>query len=242
MSADDESPSEGSTELPAAEEIARPRARVFEGDELELRIAGIPLEQGPEDFVTSTLSDSQEVSTRASVERQKLQRAAGFSESRARESLECMNVDQRVDFIVETMARLEWVRGRSARYLALVWNCALSTVENYSAEASRRCTADVDDARRDISIACNKVLRAAMDANDAQGVRGVGTLLAQVSGAMAPTQQKVEVSGPATPAQAARLVREAFGDKVISEHDETAPGDGAEPPEFGEVSEGASSE
>lgn len=39
-------------------------------------------------------------------------------------------------------------------------------------------------------------------------------------------QQVIEVSGAATPQQAARLVREAFGDKVLSEHGEAEVGPG----------------
>jgi hypothetical protein len=44
-------------------------------------------------------------------------------------------------------------------------------------------------------------------------------------------QQMIEVSGAATPAQAARLVREAFGDKVLSDASESAEpiGDDVDP-------------
>lgn len=55
-------------------------------------------------------------------------------------------------------------------------------------------------------------------------------------------QQLIEVSGAATPAQAARLVREAFGDKVISEHIDAAADSTTDAPEPGEIPEGSDSE
>ena len=44
---------------------------------------------------------------------------------------------ERLLLVAELMARGEWVTGETAKRLAAEWGLAVSTVENYSAEASR---------------------------------------------------------------------------------------------------------
>ncbi len=119
-------------------------------------------------------------------------------------------VEGRVAYIVGMMERLEWERGKSARILAEQWGLALTTVEGNSAEASRRVVASADDVRRDITLGGRTLLRQALIDNDAKAFGIVGKLLADVSGANAPQRSEV-LSTSATPAEAARLVREVFG-------------------------------
>lgn len=110
------------------------------------------------------------------------------------------------------MERLEWKRGKSAIGLAEVWGVAVATVEGYSAEASRRVIGDPDEARRDITAGCRKLFRKAVDDENAKDAKAVGELWAMVSGAKAPEHRVVTTA--ASPDEASRLVRQAFGDKA----------------------------
>ncbi len=134
-------------------------------------------------------------------------------------------VEDRIAHITGMMERLEWQRGKSARKLAEQWGLALPTVEGNAAEASRRVMADASEVRRDITLGGRQLLEQALRDNDAKAFGIVGKLLADVSGANAPQRSEV-LSTSATPAEAARLVREVFG------------GQGAKPepePDAGEV-------
>jgi hypothetical protein len=119
-------------------------------------------------------------------------------------------VEERVRYIVGLMERLEWQRGKTSRVLAELWGLAVSTVEGNAAEASRRIVASAEDVRRDITLGGGRLLREALQAGDAKAFGIVGKLLADVSGANAPQRSEV-LSTSATPAEAARLVREVFG-------------------------------
>jgi hypothetical protein len=102
---------------------------------------------------------------------------------------------ERVDYIVDLMERLEWRRGKTAPELAAIWGVSVSAVENYSAEASRRVTADPDEARRDITAGCRKLFRDAVNEGDAKSARAVGELWATVSGAKAAEKHEHKVAG-----------------------------------------------
>lgn len=141
-----------------------------------------------------------------------------------------MSVAERVDHIAGMMERLEWQRGKSARELAKTWGCSVSTVENYSAEAHRRMVADRDEAVRDISVGARRLYIDAVNNGDAKAAKMMGDLWADVAGAKAPIKQELGVTA-ASPAAASRLVREAFGDKVIGGSE-----DSSEPPAIPEES------
>jgi hypothetical protein len=119
-------------------------------------------------------------------------------------------VADRVNFIADMMERLEWVRGKSARRLAREWGIPVSTLVNYSAEASRRVTADADEVRREITARGVSMLRTAHENNQAKDFAALGKLLADVSGANAPAEHKI-TSTTMSPQEVTRLVREKFG-------------------------------
>lgn len=102
-------------------------------------------------------------------------------------------VEARVEFISSLMVALLWERGKSAKALASLWDTPLSTVQNYSAEASRHVTGDADEARRDITVGARKLLRMAIDSGDTLGFKHVGEIWASVSGAKA--ADKLQVTG-----------------------------------------------
>lgn len=120
-------------------------------------------------------------------------------------------VEERIDHIVGMMERFEWVRGKSAPTLAAEWGLAVNTVEHAAAEASRRCTGDADEARRDISVGARKLLRKAVDAEDAQAFKQVADVWAMVSGAKAPEKHQVGPLDGATPGKAREVMSELFG-------------------------------
>jgi hypothetical protein len=139
------------------------------------------------------------------------------------------SVEERINHITGMMERLEWQRGKSARVLAEQWGLKVGTVENDSAEASRRVTADADEVRRDITLGGRKLLQKALADDDAKSFATVGKLLADVSGANAPVKQEIAAAvGEISPEVAARLVREAFGTHgaMPAEGGDDAPTDG----------------
>jgi hypothetical protein len=123
-------------------------------------------------------------------------------------------VEARVEYIEGLMSQLLWERGKSARRLAELWQTPLSTVQNYSAEASRHVSGDADEARRDITVGARRLLRDAIQNGDALAFKQVADVWATVSGAKAPEQHHV-VTETAEPKDVARLVREAFGEKAL---------------------------
>lgn len=120
----------------------------------------------------------------------------------------------RINFIADLMAELEWERGKTGPILAEVWGLSLKSVEGDAAEASRRVTSDPNEARRDITAGCRKLFREAVQGGNAKDAKAVGELWATVSGAKTP-EEHVVMTTTANPAEAARLVREAFGEKAM---------------------------
>lgn len=133
-------------------------------------------------------------------------------------------VAERVAFIADMMADLEWERGKSAKLLAERWDMAQSTIENYSAEASRMVTGDEEEARRDITAGCRKLFKDAVANLDAKGAKAVGELWAQVSGAKAPDKHQVGTLDDVTPQKAREVMAGLFGAVTP---DAGGPGDGA---------------
>jgi hypothetical protein len=134
---------------------------------------------------------------------------ADESRTHAREAPE--TVADRVTHIAGMMERFEWNGRQSLRELSVAWGVAESTVKNYSAEASRLVTGDVDEARRDITVGARKLLREAVTAGDANGFRQVADIWASVSGAKAPEKHQVGVLDNATPGKAREVMAELFG-------------------------------
>jgi len=112
------------------------------------------------------------------------------------------------------MERFEWVRGKSARLLAAEWGLAVATVEGNAAEASRTVTGDADEARRDITVGARKLLRQAVDQERPGDFAKIADVWAMVSGAKAPERHEVSAGIAVNPSEAARLVREAFGERA----------------------------
>lgn len=96
----------------------------------------------------------------------------------------------RVDHIVGLMRRLEWERGHTAGVLAAEWGLAVSTVENYAAEAWRRVSAGVKDPealRDDVSV----FLRARLAKADSDKSVGIlSDVLTRIQGARAPEKHE----------------------------------------------------
>jgi hypothetical protein len=135
------------------------------------------------------------------------QRREPESASHAREIPTGLSVEGRVAYIADLMERLEWVRGKTGKQLAAAWGLAQATVDAHACEASRRVTADATEIRREITV---RGLQRLASAEDDKSFAALGKLLADVSGANAPQRAEV-LSTSATPAEAARLVREMFG-------------------------------
>ena len=120
----------------------------------------------------------------------------------------------RINFIADVMEELAWERGKTGPALAAIWGLSLKSVEGDAAEASRRVIADPTEARRDITAGARRLYRQCVENGDAKGATAIGGLLAAVSGAKTP-EEHVVVSTTTNPAEAARLVREAFGEKAM---------------------------
>ena len=119
--------------------------------------------------------------------------------------------------IREIMLELRWVKGVTGPELAAKWGVAVATVEGYAAEESRRIVGDRDEARRDITAGCRVLMAQAVQDKNAKDFTAVGGLLAMVSGAKTPEEHIVtSTTMEATPAEAARMVREAFGEKAMA--------------------------
>jgi len=120
-------------------------------------------------------------------------------------------VDERIEFIVDLMANLDWERGKTAKLIADAWELSVKTVEGYATTASRIVVADEEDARRDITAGCRKLMRDALHGGDAKGFGIVGKLLAEVSGAKAPEKHQVGALDDVTPQKAREVMAGLFG-------------------------------
>lgn len=122
-------------------------------------------------------------------------------------------VAERVHYVFGLMCQLEYVRGKTTNELSEKWGLAVSTIENYTAEASRRIYTDPETARFNITAGCQALFKDAVARGDAKGARAVGELWANVAGAKSPELHKVDASVEATanPDAAAALVRQLFG-------------------------------
>ena len=97
----------------------------------------------------------------------------------------------RIEHIFKLMTAMEFTRGRTVRHLSELWGLHEDTVSRDAAEAHRMVMCDKDDAARDITITARTMLKAASDALDFRGVKAMGDLLLDVSGARAPAKQEL---------------------------------------------------
>jgi flagellar motility protein MotE (MotC chaperone) len=125
-----------------------------------------------------------------------------------------LTVAQRLAHIVGMMERLEWERGRSAPRLAAEWGLATNTVERDAAEASRRCTADADEVRRDLMVVGRRLLMKADRDEDDKAFKNIADVLATVSGAKAPEKHQIGALDGATPGKAREVMSELFSGGV----------------------------
>lgn len=142
----------------------------------------------------------------------------------------------KVDFIAELMTALEWDTKVYTPLCTSAWGIAKSTLAEYSSEASRRVTSALarpEIPQREISAGCRKLFHAAVKEGDARAAMQAGGLWAKVSGAEAPAQHVVTTTG-ATPQEAARLIREQFGNHAAKPADEVDDGAEAVPDTSGE--------
>jgi uncharacterized membrane protein YccC len=152
--------------------------------------------------------------------KRKAAKAAIPQVTRARDESKAPSVRERLEHISGLMQRLQWVRGKTAVELAELWGLSPKTVEGHAAECSRQITADPDEARRDITAACRQLLQETIAdtkmslVQRAQAAKAVGELWASVSGAKTAERHEI-VTATCNPAEAARLVREKFGEKAM---------------------------
>jgi hypothetical protein len=102
----------------------------------------------------------------------------------------------RIETIANMMRAGAWNRGRSAEGLAETWGVAVSTVENYSAEAWRRVCAESDDAakaRPTIAGTVSTSMAQAAAAGNFRGVAALADVWSKVVGARAPEKHQHQV-------------------------------------------------
>lgn len=133
----------------------------------------------------------------------------------------------RIAHIEEMMREFRWQRGKSDKVLAAEWGLAPNTVRELAAEASRNVAAQVmdrDGVRVDVGIALQKALAGSLGDGDWKAVAQIAKVFADTSGATAPAKSEVEVTTPAaTPTEAARLIREAFGERAAKKPEPAEP-------------------
>lgn len=122
--------------------------------------------------------------------------------------------ESRIERIADMMRDGQWVRGKSGKALALELGVTYQTIRLDAAEASRRVYAEVMADREGIGakvgVALGTALEGAIAKEDWKAVAQLSKVYADASGVSAP--QKFEgVVGTASPADAARLIREKFG-------------------------------
>lgn len=124
------------------------------------------------------------------------------------------DVADRVEFIADLMEGMCWKRGKSAKVLAKVWGLAKSTVEGYSAEASRRIEIDASSVRRLASVQGEELMTAAYLNANAKDWALVVKQLSEISGANAPIKQDIQITDEASPVRARELLGVQFRGNV----------------------------
>ena len=140
--------------------------------------------------------------------------------------IECPNtVIERVDYIADVMAACAWETGKTGKVLAKHWGLSVSTVEGYSAEASRLIVADPTTWKRELATGAAKLYRQAIANGDARSAKMMADVLSEVTGAAAPTKQEIaHTIGEATPKTARDVMADVFkGDIGAGAREDTGP-------------------
>lgn len=130
------------------------------------------------------------------------------------------DIDERINYIVGLMFECKWIKGVTGPVIAKAWGVVPGTVEGYAAQASRivRNSSNPEDTRLSalsvLTTGSLKLFMEAMDRGDAKGAAAIGKLLADVSGANAPTKIAATIEGNATPLSAKRVMDEIFSGGV----------------------------
>ena len=122
---------------------------------------------------------------------------------------------ERIAIIAGMMERLEWVRGKSGPKLAEQWGLDEITVRGDAAEASRRVQASPEEVRLDITTLGGEMLRAKYQEGDARGFAAVGKLLADVSGANAPTKLEAKLEYESVDIEQLRALLRPLGWDIV---------------------------
>lgn len=145
--------------------------------------------------------------------------------------------EARIILIMKMMRALTFEKGKTARELAVEWDMPESSARKLTAEASKRVRAEIADpeeVERDVGVALSENLRKAHKEGNYRAVADLTRVWASISVSKPPqrTENTIDKTGP-TPARAAALVAEIFGDKA-------ANGKSAEPDPQEEPDDGSS--
>jgi hypothetical protein len=130
------------------------------------------------------------------------------------------SVSERVSVIADMMSELQWVKGKTGKLIAKHWGLSVSTVEGYSAEASRSLNSprDREEAKALLMTGAFNAFREAILAGDAKSAKMMGDLLADVTGASEPVKQELtHTLGDSTPKTAREIMSAVFKGDVGSE-------------------------
>jgi hypothetical protein len=103
-------------------------------------------------------------------------------------------VEGRVEVCMDLMARVVW-RAETGDELAAAWGLSVSTIRDYSSEASRRLKSlrDPDEVRQMLTHSFAEGLRIAREDRDVRGLAAVGKAYGDIAGVTAP--QRLEHTG-----------------------------------------------
>ncbi|SRR5260221_10444560 len=123
--------------------------------------------------------------------------------------------EARIERIADMMRSAEWERGKSGKKLAEELGLHEVTIRADAAIASRRVYAELmqdrDGVGAQVGAALTKALSGALKDNDWKAVAQLSKVYSDASGVSAPAKFEGTI-GPASLAEAARLVREKFGE------------------------------
>ncbi len=128
--------------------------------------------------------------------------------------------DDRINYCASLMFECKWIKGITANVLAKAWGVQANTIETYSAEASRivRNAQNPEEVRLSalnvLTTGALQLFREAQANGDQKGAAAIGKLLAEVTGANAPTKIHATVEGNVTPLSAKQVMDGLFNGGV----------------------------
>ena len=102
--------------------------------------------------------------------------------------------EDKVQYCMDIMRELRWIRGKSAPALAREWGLTVAGVESISSEAWRRVKAEVTDPDATSATVCTaleKVMRDSLADDDRRNAIEASKVWAQIAGAVAPTKVQI---------------------------------------------------